>query len=327
MEKLFTVIVGGRSFSLSESSIRRDAPNYFTAAFLGSFSETSTQLLVIDRNPILFQLIHEHLQGYDIFSLPTSSGISSRGQLDECHNNLLLDAQYYGLSGLIKQLEEIYKPTRYTSRHTYHNPFLMHKKHLACNLRDLDVQKLLLDDSGFLVWQDPSLPDAKKYGLHIHAQECILALGLHRSDEVVKVSLEFHDVRDIKIIEELTNHFGPQKIKSEKIAEDKVKISAILKGKTDISDVFLDVDDIPCTLWELLHFRDYLVDINVTGPKRQRMLELDNIIYNDWVFGDKIYGRFYVVDIDFTLPPLYMHRAKLMSEQRWTRDLRFVKSS
>ncbi|CAG8433860.1 9615_t:CDS:1 [Ambispora gerdemannii] len=251
--------------------------------------------------------------------------MTTRSLFDECHENLLRDAQFYGLTGLIKEIEERYRPNRFTSRHTYVNPFLMHKKHLAYNLRDLDVEKLSVDELGYLVWQDQT--DAKKYLLHIHAQDCILSLGLHRSDESVKVSLEFHDSRDIKVIQELTEHFGAQLIKSENIAEEKIKIGGTLKGKSDISDVFLNIDDINCTLWELLHFRDYLSDINVTGPKRQRMLELDNIIYNDWVFGDTIYGRFYVVDIDFTLPPLYMHRAKLLSEQRWARNLPFVQSS
>ena len=66
--KEFTITVSDRAFVLTEDQIHRDAPNYFTGLFDGSFKEAreGAQELKLHRDPYLFTFIHMHLCGYEV---------------------------------------------------------------------------------------------------------------------------------------------------------------------------------------------------------------------------------------------------------------------
>jgi hypothetical protein len=104
--KEFTITVMDRVFVLTEDQIRRDAPNYFTMLFEGSFKEAEdgTQELKLYRDPYLFTFIHMHLSGYTILPLPKDNipwHLSEGSRL----KNLLVDAHFYGLDSLAQELE------------------------------------------------------------------------------------------------------------------------------------------------------------------------------------------------------------------------------
>jgi hypothetical protein len=100
----YTVIVRGRHFELSRAQVLFDAPNYFSNAFLGSFTEARTRTLSLDRNPELFALVVEYLSGYTILpieprSLPPTMGV------DTALRNLRTDADFFDLRALSAQLQ------------------------------------------------------------------------------------------------------------------------------------------------------------------------------------------------------------------------------
>ena len=68
----FTITVSDQVFVLTEDQIHRDAPNYFTTLFEGSFKEAreGTQEMKLYRDPYLFKFIHMHLSGYAVLPLP-----------------------------------------------------------------------------------------------------------------------------------------------------------------------------------------------------------------------------------------------------------------
>jgi hypothetical protein len=107
----YTIIVRDKVFVFTSDQIRRDAPNYFTAFFEGSFKESSegTRELKIHRDPYLFEFIHAHLTGYEILPLP-SDDIPRYLSEDSRDINLLLDARFYGLDSLAQQLEARINP-------------------------------------------------------------------------------------------------------------------------------------------------------------------------------------------------------------------------
>jgi hypothetical protein len=71
--KEFTIIVSDQEFALTQDQIHRDAPNYFTTFFEGSYKESSEGVreLKLNRDPYLFTFIHMHLSGYEVLPLPT----------------------------------------------------------------------------------------------------------------------------------------------------------------------------------------------------------------------------------------------------------------
>jgi hypothetical protein len=107
----YTIIVSNYVFVLTSDQIRRDAPNYFTAFFEGSFKESSEGVreLEIHRDPYLFQFIHAYLTGYEILPLP-SYDIPRYLSEDSRDINLLLDARFYGLDSLAQELEARINP-------------------------------------------------------------------------------------------------------------------------------------------------------------------------------------------------------------------------
>lgn len=99
---LYTIILRDTSFHLDRSQLEFDSPNYFTACFLGSFSESDGREIRLSRDPALFSLIVNYLSGYTIFPLREVNGMAPEGVLE----NLLADALFYGLEDLVEMLEE-----------------------------------------------------------------------------------------------------------------------------------------------------------------------------------------------------------------------------
>ncbi|KAG9120754.1 hypothetical protein FRC07_003624 [Ceratobasidium sp. 392] len=100
--ELYTVILRDTSFHLDRSQIEFDSPNYFTACFLGSFSESNGREIRLFRDPALFSLIINYLSGYTIFPLREVNGMAPETVLE----NLLADALFYGLEDLVDMLQE-----------------------------------------------------------------------------------------------------------------------------------------------------------------------------------------------------------------------------
>ena len=104
----YTIVISDQCFTLLRDQIMRDAPNYFTAFFEGSFRETSEgrREMELHRDPYLFKFIHLYLSGYEILPLPTDDlpcYFSEESRL----KNLLLDARFYGLDALAEELEAV----------------------------------------------------------------------------------------------------------------------------------------------------------------------------------------------------------------------------
>jgi len=98
----FTVVVSGEPFSLSRSQIEYDSPNYFTELFTGDTS-AGPSTLNLSRDPTLFRIVVRYLSGYSVLPLDSSSvppGLS----VAQASRNLLEDARFLGLAGLVDQL-------------------------------------------------------------------------------------------------------------------------------------------------------------------------------------------------------------------------------
>ena len=111
--KEYTIIVRDTSFALFDDQIRRDAPNYFTNYFEGSFKEAQDGvcMLRLHRDPYLFTFIHLYLSGYEILPLP-KDGLPHYFSEESRLKNLLLDARFYGLDTLAEELEAVVRPTK-----------------------------------------------------------------------------------------------------------------------------------------------------------------------------------------------------------------------
>jgi hypothetical protein len=110
---VFRVIVRGQLFELSRAQITYDAPNLFTSAFLGDFSEAASHTLRLDRDPDLFAIIVDHLSGYEVLPLEQSAVPRTMG-VEKAMRNLRLDAEYLGLEGLISRITTPRLPPHFT---------------------------------------------------------------------------------------------------------------------------------------------------------------------------------------------------------------------
>jgi len=111
--KEYTIIVRNISFVFFDDQIHRDYPNYFTNYFEGPFKESQdgVRVMRLNRDPYLFTFIHLYLSGYDVLPLPKGNiphYLSEESRL----KNLLLDAHFYGLDTLAKELEVLVRPTK-----------------------------------------------------------------------------------------------------------------------------------------------------------------------------------------------------------------------
>ena len=102
----YIIILRGERFILSRDQLYFDAPNYFITLFEGPFNEsaTGTRQVVLHRDPNLFRIIQSYLSGYDILPLHPD-GIPPYMSKDALPKNLLADARFYALDGLIQLLQ------------------------------------------------------------------------------------------------------------------------------------------------------------------------------------------------------------------------------
>ncbi|KAG8765823.1 hypothetical protein FRC16_007847 [Serendipita sp. 398] len=103
----FTIIVSGERFVLTRDQLESDPGNYFAEYFLIGFKDVpfGTRELEIEKEPLLFKLIQAHLRGYNILPLPDQwipPYMTKEGALD----NLMKEAQFYGLWNLQNRIEE-----------------------------------------------------------------------------------------------------------------------------------------------------------------------------------------------------------------------------
>lgn len=104
MLETFTVALRGELFTLYREQIEFDSPNYFSALFLGDFAEAHTRTVELTRSPGLFRIIVEYMSGYSV--LPIASDLCVPGMsADTVLENLRRDAEFYGLDGLVAQLD------------------------------------------------------------------------------------------------------------------------------------------------------------------------------------------------------------------------------
>ncbi|RDL39411.1 POZ protein [Venustampulla echinocandica] len=102
-ERVFPIQIGSELFRLSGASISSDAPSYFSQFFQCQLKQAeengddsnAIRTLYIDRDPVTFQDISLHLQGYHIKPTDGSHFVK-----------LFADAQFYSLPRLVSQLYE-----------------------------------------------------------------------------------------------------------------------------------------------------------------------------------------------------------------------------
>ncbi|KAI8625811.1 hypothetical protein F5Y19DRAFT_238825 [Xylariaceae sp. FL1651] len=103
-ERVFPVQIGSELFKLSGASLSSDAPSYFSQYFLcqikraeesGEDLATAIRTLYIDRDPVTFQDIALHLQGYHVTPRDGTHFV-----------RLFADAQFYTLPKLMSRLYE-----------------------------------------------------------------------------------------------------------------------------------------------------------------------------------------------------------------------------
>ncbi|EMG48415.1 hypothetical protein SBY92_003308 [Candida maltosa Xu316] len=92
-EKVYSIQVGYKLFRLSGLSLSSDAPSYFTKFF--EQPDNEEKILFFDRNPLIFEKIYNHLQGYSI---------NINNDFEFVH--LWSDCFYFGLKRLQKILSE-----------------------------------------------------------------------------------------------------------------------------------------------------------------------------------------------------------------------------
>lgn len=94
-DKVYSIQVGYRLFRLSGASLSSDAPSYFTKFF--ATDDNADKVLFIDRNPVTFEKIYNHLQGYHI-----------NVDTDTDYVYLWADSFYFGLKRLQRLLNTEY---------------------------------------------------------------------------------------------------------------------------------------------------------------------------------------------------------------------------
>ena len=101
----FQVRVRDQIFVLDKYQILFDSPNYFSSYFLGEFKEATEgqRQLTLRRDPFLFRIIENYLSGYCVLPLPPN--LPPHLSPETALANLLHDAQFYGLDGLVTLLE------------------------------------------------------------------------------------------------------------------------------------------------------------------------------------------------------------------------------
>jgi hypothetical protein len=104
---IYTIIVSGERLTFSREQLESDPRNKLAEYFFGSPSQPSTGKLELrlEKEPALFKLIQAHLRGYNIF--PIRDGFVPYMTADGVLDNLLKEAEYYALGGLVQRLQNI----------------------------------------------------------------------------------------------------------------------------------------------------------------------------------------------------------------------------
>jgi hypothetical protein len=97
--EIFTAILRGETFMLSQEQLEFDSPNFFTNLFLGSFAEAESRRVELARNPDIFRIIIDYMSGYPI--VPLSDVSVPRMTAIVANQCLLVDAEFYGLRSLV----------------------------------------------------------------------------------------------------------------------------------------------------------------------------------------------------------------------------------
>lgn len=100
MGERFNVSLRGQPFTLYRDQIEFDAPNYFSALFLGEFAESQTRTVHLSRSPELFRILVDYMSGYNVLPLAPSA-IPATMTVDTALDNLQRDAEFYGLQRLV----------------------------------------------------------------------------------------------------------------------------------------------------------------------------------------------------------------------------------
>lgn len=103
MSETYTIHVQDETFHLTKDQVQFDSPNYFTSCFFGDFAESQTRTLRLSRDPAIFRIILDYLNGYHVLPL-SNSMLPARMSRELALRNLRVDAEFYLLDGLLAQI-------------------------------------------------------------------------------------------------------------------------------------------------------------------------------------------------------------------------------
>ncbi|CAE6400414.1 hypothetical protein ACGC1H_000138 [Rhizoctonia solani] len=115
---LYTVILQDRKFTLTQSQVEFDGPNYFSKRFLGESHGSQTRHIKLNRDPDLFKIILNHLCGYTVLPL-SAKQIPEHMSSATVLSNLRSDAVFYQLNGLVRACQEFASSQAIQQRRTY----------------------------------------------------------------------------------------------------------------------------------------------------------------------------------------------------------------
>lgn len=93
--ELFTISLQGQMFQLDAQQINFDPSPMFRF-------EYRDDPLYSTRSPLIFSIIVDYLNGYEVIPIVEGRGGMSRDQVE---TNLLLDAEHFGLKNLVQLLK------------------------------------------------------------------------------------------------------------------------------------------------------------------------------------------------------------------------------
>jgi hypothetical protein len=103
----YVIIVSGERLTFTREQLESEPGNKLAEYFFRSDSQSSSEKreLRIEKEPALFKLIQAHLRGYNIF--PIRDGFVPYMTVEGVLENLLQEAEFYALGGLVQRLQNI----------------------------------------------------------------------------------------------------------------------------------------------------------------------------------------------------------------------------
>ncbi|GAA6007222.1 hypothetical protein JCM10207_001551 [Rhodosporidiobolus poonsookiae] len=95
----YTLVLRGKRFTLSDSQLRADSPNWLTGHFK---SNQRPKTLYEDRKPDVFAVVAEHLAGYEVFPVKGIVGMDEK----EAARAVLVEAEFFKLKKLAAKAKE-----------------------------------------------------------------------------------------------------------------------------------------------------------------------------------------------------------------------------